>query len=135
MKFWVAEKYKLCKIYCKLSEMYGEAYFCPIAYLPELKRKSTELKYTDYPLKKEFRAQQSINKVIVTVFWTNDYLFSLIKVKLKTVQPNINFLGNISPQFTYIYIYIYYNVQMLRKMIVDGWQIWRTWCIGKRLIL
>ena len=34
----------------------------------EFKRKSTELKHTDFPVRKIFQAQRSVDKVMLTVF-------------------------------------------------------------------
>ena len=38
-------------------------------YKRKLKRRFVELKHTDSPEKEMFRAQRSLNKVMVTVFW------------------------------------------------------------------
>ena len=76
--FLVAEKCKSGKIYSRMYYVYGKACFSQKVFtsrlnmvchfMPDLKRQFMERKHTDSPLKKIFHVQQSVKKVMLTVF-------------------------------------------------------------------
>ena len=52
-------------------DVLGEVHFSPkyVFYEFESRRQSMERKDTDSPVKKKFRAQQSVKKIMMAVFW------------------------------------------------------------------
>ena len=72
IKILVVEKCKRCKIYRRMCNVYREVLvqkmFTNGLNMSLLKRCSMELKHTDSLVKKKFWAQQSVKKIILTVF-------------------------------------------------------------------
>ena len=78
-----------------------------------IKRQSMEWKYTDSLRKKKFWVQQSVKKVILTVFWDIKGFITIDffeKVRLQTLLPINNFSGGQNSLYLLndpsVYVYI-----------------------------
>ena len=72
----MADKCKLCEIYRKMCDVYRETCFSQRNLYKlachnnlKLKRQSIVWKHNNSPVKKKFQVQQSVKKVMLSVFW------------------------------------------------------------------
>ena len=120
IRFLVAEKCKLCEIYRIMCDVYKETCFSykenyklvkhRFATTRPSRKQPIRWKRTDFRVKKKFRVQQSIKKIMLVVFWgrkrTHQYWFPWKTSNYNKLLPISNSLGKIRLMYWMTLAYI-----------------------------